>query len=276
MTSLDFSTVGKKQKREDFKYNWKDAALYAVGIGASAKELPFVYEGISGGMKVFPSFATIAAGSALVYPGNIDFSRFLHGEMSIKVYQPFPNGATIRRETEISNIYDKGKGALIVTTSSGYLENGNKLYDAIYGFFYLGEGGFGGEPGPKSIIVAPPEGTAPDFSVTYQTTENQAVLYRLNGDTNPLHIDPEFARKGGQAKPILHGLCTYGFATRAVVYEACNGDVSLFKEFTARFTNVVYPGENLTIDGWKTGDRYIVQVRTDRVVMLGSALVNIA
>ncbi len=273
MTSIDFSAVGKKQKMDDFTYNWKDAALYAVGIGASAEELPFVYEGVSGGMKVFPSFATIAAGSALVYPGDIDFSRFLHGEMSIKLYEPFPNGATIKRETEISNIYDKGKGALIVTTSSGYLENGNKIYDATYGFFYLGEGGFGGQLGPKSVIVAPPDDTAPDFSITYQTTENQAVLYRLNGDTNPLHIDPEFARRGGQEKPILHGLCTYGFATRAILYGACDGEVSHLKEFAARFTNVVYPGESLTIEGWKTREGYIVQVRTDRPVMLGYARV---
>ncbi|MFX1237443.1 MAG: hypothetical protein ACFE8P_06950, partial [Promethearchaeota archaeon] len=174
MSQLKFDMIGKVQKMDDFIYSWKDAALYAVGIGAQAEELSFVYERTPGGLKVFPSFATIAAGSALIYPGEIDFSRFLHGEMSIKLYQPFPSEAIIKRETEIENIYDKGKGALIVAKSSGVLQDGTQLYDATYGFFYLGKGGFGGETGPKSVIKTPPEGIAPDFSISYQTTENQA------------------------------------------------------------------------------------------------------
>ncbi|MBN1803309.1 MAG: MaoC family dehydratase N-terminal domain-containing protein [Candidatus Lokiarchaeota archaeon] len=271
MSSVNLKDVGKKKKKGDFKYNWKDVALYAVGIGAGAEDLPFVYEGNPGGINVFPSFATIAAQSALIIPRWVKFSKILHGEMAIDLYQPFPPQATIQRETEITGIYDKGKGALIVMKSSGHLESGEHIYDATYGFFYRGEGGFGGEPGPKNEIDPPPEGVDPDFSVTYGTTENQAVLYRLNGDPNPLHIDPELAKKAGQEKPILHGLCTYGYATRAIVNELCKGDVSLFKGLNARFTNVVYPGEDLTIEGWRSEDGYIVQVRTDKPVMLGKA-----
>ncbi|MCJ7647031.1 MAG: MaoC family dehydratase, partial [Candidatus Lokiarchaeota archaeon] len=109
------------------------------------------------------------------------------------------------------------------------------------------------------------------FTVTYKTTENQAALYRLSGDLNPLHIDPKAAKMGGQEKPILHGLSTFGFATRAILHETCESDVSRFKEFRVRFANVVYPGEPLIIEGWKVNGRYIIQVRTERAVVLSNA-----
>jgi len=139
------------------------------------------------------------------------------------------------------------------------------------GIFYRGGGGFGGDSGPKAEKIVPPEGTKPDFSVSHEIPKSQAALYRLCGDYNPLHIDPEFAALGGFNTPILHGLCTYGHATRAMVYALCDGDVSRFKEFKARFTDVVFPGETLTTEGWKDGDRYIVQCRTDRAVVIGNA-----
>ncbi|MFX1276495.1 MAG: MaoC/PaaZ C-terminal domain-containing protein [Promethearchaeota archaeon] len=271
MSKLDLSLVGKKEKKGEFKYDWKDVVLYAVGIGAQANELQFIYENAPGGLQVFPSFATIIAQEALIFPGNIDFSRYLHGEMLIRLYHPFPKKGAIMRESEITNIYDKGKGAVIITKTSGYLKNGTHVYDADYTHFYVGAGGFGGDPGPKNEPLTPPEGIEPDFSITYKTAENQAVIYRLSGDTNPLHVDPKFAKMGGQTKPILHGLCTYGFATRAILYGACEGNVSRFKEFNARFTNVVYPGDNLTTEGWKFNDKYIIQVRTEKSVVLGNA-----
>ncbi len=139
-------------------------------------------------------------------------------------------------------------------------------------FFYLGGGGFGGESGPKENPVNPPEDKKPEFSISYNTSENQAALYRLNGDYNPLHIDPEFASRSGRFKgPILHGLCTYGFATRAIIYGACDGNVERLKEFKARFTHEVYPGETLTTEGWKDNDRYIIQVKTENSIVLGNA-----
>jgi len=268
---IDLNLVGKKEKKGVFKYNWKDVILYALGIGAQSNELQYIYENVKGGLKVIPSFTTIISQDALIFPGKIDFSRYLHGEMLIRLYHSIPKKGEILRESEISNVYDKGKGAVIITKTSGFLDNGTHLYDANYTHFYLGAGGFGGDPGPKNIPLTPPENKQPDFSITYKTAENQAVIYRLSGDFNPLHIDPKFAKMGGQIKPILHGLCTYGFATRAILNGACEGDVSHFKEFKARFVNVVYPGESLTTEGWKVDDRYIIQVRTQNSIVLGDA-----
>ena len=171
----------------------------------------------------------------------------------------------------IANIYDKGKGALIVTKITGNSDKGEQIYEEVRGHFYLGAGGFGGDRGPKAEPLDPPEGVAPDFRLSYRTNETQAALYRLNGDLNPLHIDDNFARSGGQEKAILHGLCTYGFATRAIVHGLCDGDVTRFKDFKARFSSVAYPGETLTTEGWKENGRYIIQVRTDKAVVLSNA-----
>ncbi len=271
MSKIDLNSVG--QTREGtFKYDWKMSALYNLGIGAQAEDLSFVYERVKGGMKVFPSFATIVAGSGLLFPKGTDFVRLLHGEQLIRLYVPFKPNGTINTKAVIEHIYDKGKAAVIHTKISGYSSEGEHIFDTRYGFFVGGSGGFGGDPGPKTEPIIPPEGVEPDFSISYQTSTNQAAFYRLNGDFNPLHIDPNFAKMAGQPKPILHGLCTYGIATRAIVNGLCNGDVSRFKEFSARFKDVVFPGETLTTEGWKDNGRHIIQVRTDRgPVVLGNA-----
>ena len=271
MSKIDINSVG--QTREGtFKYDWKMSALYNLGIGAQAEDLSFVYERVKDGMKVFPSFATIVAGSGLLFPKGTDFVRLLHGEQLIRLYVPFKPNGTINTKAVIEHIYDKGKAAVIHTKISGYSPEGEHIFDTRYGFFVGGSGGFGGDPGPKNEPINPPEGVEPDFSISYQTSTNQAAFYRLNGDSNPLHIDPNFAKMAGQPKPILHGLCTYGIATRAIVYGLCDGDVSRFKEFSARFKGVVFPGETLTTEGWKDNGRYIIQVRTDRgPVVLGNA-----
>jgi acyl dehydratase len=271
MSKLDLNAVGKKGKESVFKYSWKDVILYALGIGVQANELPFVYERVNGGLRVIPSFATIAGMGALIFPGNIDFSRYIHGEQLIKLHQPFPPSGEILRRGEITNIYDKGKGAVIHTNVSGYSRDGEPIFDAKWIHFYIGAGGFGGDPGPKVEPLNPPEGISPNFSISYKSAESQAALYRLSGDFNPLHLDPEFARMGGQTKPILHGLCTYGFATRAILSAVCDNDVTRFKEFKARFSHVVYPGETLTTEGWKVNDRYIIQVRTQNAIVISDA-----
>ena len=270
MTKIDINSVGKT-KEGTFEYNWKDVALYNLGIGAQAEDLPFVYEQTKGGMNVFPSYATIVAGSGLLFPKGTDFIRLLHGEQLIRLHEPFKPKGNITTKAVIENIYDKGKAAVIHTKISGYSSNGEHIFDTKYGFFVVGSGGFGGDPGPKNVPINPPEGVEPDFSISYQTTTNQAAFYRLNGDLNPLHIDPKFAKMAGQSKPILHGLCTYGIATRSIVYGLCDGDVSRFKEFNARFKGVVFPGEKLTTEGWKDNGRYIIQVRKENTVVLGNA-----
>ena len=274
MTSLDLEIIGKETTERSFKYGWKDVILYNVGIGAQPDELSFVYEGAKGGLKVFPSYACIVAG--IGFPKHskkgIDGSRFIHGEQMIKIYQPFPKEGEIKVIGVCENIYDKGKAAVIHTKMTGRTTDGTQVFDAKYVHFYIGEGGFGGESGPKTELLNPPEGVKPDFSISYKTNGNQAAVYRLVQDLNPLHIDPEFAKRSGKfSKPILHGLCTYGYATRAIVYGLCDGEVNRFKEFNARFTSEVYPGETLTTEGWKDGERYIIQTRTERAVVLGNA-----
>ena len=270
MSKIDLDSVG--QTREGtFKYDWKMSALYNLGIGAQAEDLAFVYEKVQSGMKVFPSFATIVAGSGLLFPKGTDFVRLLHGEQLIRLYVPFKPNGTINTKAVIEHIYDKGKAAVIHTKISGYTPEGEHIFDTKYVFFVVGSGGFDGDPGPKTEPINPPEGVEPEFSISFQTSTNQAAFYRLNGDFNPLHIDPNFAKMAGQPKPILHGLCTYGIATRAIVNGLCNGDVSRFKEFSARFKGVVFPGETLTTEGWKDNGRYIIQVKTDKTIVLGNA-----
>ena len=274
MTGLNLDVIGTKFPEVTFKYNWKDVVLYALGIGAQTDELQFLYEGFSGGLKVFPCYACIVGGMGLQLQrlGKIAFSHFIHGEQSIKLYITFSSSSEIICQAEVENIFDKGKAAVIHMKVSGRETGGEPVFDTKWVFFYLKGGGFGEDPGPKTEPLNPPEGVEPDFSISYKTNENQAALYRLNGDLNPLHIDPEFASRSGRFKgPILHGLCTYGFATRSIMYGACEGELERFKEFRARFTSEVYPGETLTTEGWKDNGGYIIQVKTERAVVLGNA-----
>ncbi|MHA1689050.1 MAG: MaoC/PaaZ C-terminal domain-containing protein [Promethearchaeota archaeon] len=276
MTTLNLDIIGKETEERIFKYTWKDVILYNLAIGAQPdKELNFVYEGTRGGVKVYPSYACIVAG--IGFPKfskkGIDGLRFIHGEQLIKLYHEFPPQSEIKVKGVCENIYDKGKAAVIHTKMEGRKPDGTLLFETRYVHFYLGEGDFGGDRGPKSEHLTPPEGVEPDFSIFYKTNTNQAALYRLIQDLNPLHIDPEFAKRSGKfTKSILHGLCTFGFATRAIVQGLCEGNVSRFKEFKARFTSEVYPGESIITEGWKVQDHYIIQARTERgAIVLGNA-----
>jgi acyl dehydratase len=276
MPSVDLSVIGKKTEPRVFEYTWKDVVLYALGVGATAEELSLIYENASGGLKVLPSFCVVPALRAFPYFGeDIDWSLMLHGEHTIRLARPIPPEAKLIQVGEITDIFDKGKGAVFQIQIKGKTEEGEHLYDACWAIFYLGAGGFGGDPGPKTTPIIPPEGVKPDFSISCKTTENQAALYRLSGDLNPLHIDPDAAKRGGFNRPILHGLCTYGFATRAIVSGLLGGDVARLKEFSARFSDIVYPGDMLTTEGWKSGYGYIIQARTDRSVVLSNARVVI-
>jgi len=278
MTSLNLDVIGKETEERTFKYTWKDVILYALGIGAQADELPFVYEGVKGGLKVFPSFATIAHMNANAMTmalgkgaGNI-LARMVHGSQQIKCFTPFKKRGKIVNVGEVSSILDKGKNAIINIKVTGKSDKGELIYETNAGYFCFGMGGFGGDPGPKEDPLEPPEGVKPDFSISYKTQINQAALYRLNGDFNPLHIDPDFAmRVIKERTPILHGLGTYGFATRAIVYGLCDGDVSRFKEFGARFSKFVYPGDTITTEGWKVNGKYVIQAHTERNIVLSRA-----
>jgi acyl dehydratase len=273
---IDLSVIGKKTEPRVFEYTWKDVVLYALGVGATAEELSFVYENASGGLKVLPSFCVVPAIRAFPNFGeDIEWSRMLHGEHTIRLSHPIPPQGKLIQTGVITDIFDKGKGAVFHAKISGETEDGKHLYDAHWAIFYVGAGGFGGDPGPKAEKIVPPEGTEPDFSISEKVAENQAAIYRLSGDLNPLHLDSEAAKRGGFDQPILHGLCTYGFATRAIVNELLGGDVARLKKFSARFSDVVYPGDTLTTRGWKSGGGYIIQARTDRSIVLSNARVVI-
>jgi acyl dehydratase len=276
MPSIDLSVIGTRTEPIVFDYTWKDVVLYALGVGATAEDLPLVYENAPGGLKVLPGFCVVPAIKAFPHLGkNLEWSRMLHGEQAIRLSQPLAPQGRIIQVGEVLNIYDKGKGAVYRILIKGRAEDGRKLYEAEWSIFYVGAGGFGGDPGPRAEKIVPPEGIEPEFRITEKVAANQAVIYRLSGDYNPLHLDPQAAKRGGFNRPILHGLCTYGFAARAIINEPLGGDVARLKEFSARFADVVYPGDTLTTEGWKTPGGYIIQVRTERSVVLSNARVVI-
>jgi len=272
MGKVDLSVIGTRTEPVAFEYTWKDIVLYNIGVGAGEKDLAFVYENTPGGLKVLPSFCVVPAMRAFPRLGeDLEWSLMLHGEQVIRLSQPLPPEGKIIQVGEVLNIYDKGKGAVYRIRIKGRTEDEKDLYEAQWSIFYLGAGGFGGDPGPKAKKIVPPEGAEPDFSISEKVADNQAAIYRLSGDYNPLHLDPEAAERGGFERPILHGLCTYGFATRAIVNELLGEDVARLKEFSARFSDVVYPGDTLTTEGWKSDDGYIIQARTERSIVLSNA-----
>jgi acyl dehydratase len=277
--AMDMSLVGKRSEPFDFDYTEKDVILYALAVGAQAEDLHYVYEGAPGGMTVVPSFGVLAGRSDVVslLGGDVDFPRLLHGEQMIRLHRPIPPRGRITSVGVVRDIFDKGKAAVIRLGTESRTSDGELLFESESALFYMGEGGFGGPRGPKAERLDPPEGVPPDVSVSYRTSESQAALYRLTGDRNPLHIDPAEARRVGFERPILHGMCTYGFATRAIVEGMCDGDASRFREFRARLSNVVFPGDTVTTEGWRQDDgRYIVRVRTERGPVMTNAFAEIA
>ncbi|MBN1849492.1 MAG: 3-alpha,7-alpha,12-alpha-trihydroxy-5-beta-cholest-24-enoyl-CoA hydratase [Deltaproteobacteria bacterium] len=273
MPIADRRLIGKRTGPTICEYTWKDVVLYAISVGATPRELSFVYEEAQGRLKVIPSFCVVPAAQIFpLFDEDIDWPFMIHGEQVIRLSKPFPPEGKIIQTGEVVDIFDKGSGALFHVKMTGRMPEGDHLYDAEWFLFYLGAGGFGGDPGPKTVNINPPEGRGPDFMITEKVAENQAILYRLNGDLNPLHLVPEEAQRVGFDKPVLHGLCTYGFATRAIINGLLDGEVSRLKMFKARFADIVYPGDTLTTQGWKSGHDIIVQVKTERSMVLKNAL----
>ena len=262
--AIKLDLVGKKSDPVSFSYTWKDAVLYALGVGAKASELDFLYE--ARGPRVLPTFAVVPSfTSMLSVAGDLGANpmMILHGEQKIVLHRPIPSSGKLHTVSEVKGIYDKGKGALVVVEARTSDEKNEPLFDNVFSIFVRGEGGFGGERGPETPKLDPPAGVAPDFEVAETTSAEQALLYRLSGDINPLHADPAMAKFAGFDRPILHGLCTYGFAGRAVLAQVCGGDPARLRSFGARFAGVVFPGDTLTTRGWKTGDgKFLVTVST--------------
>ncbi len=238
--------------------------LYHLGLGAGvpatdANELAYTYEK---NLKVLPSFAVIPGSglgpSLLQVPGmQFNPALLLHGEQDLRLNGPVPPEAKVSNTVKIVDIFDKGKAALVVVETESKDERGTALFVNRASLFIRGEGGFGGDSGPKPGNL-PPE-RAPDRVVESPTLPQQALIYRLSGDKNPLHADPEFAKAGGFDTPILHGLCTYGIVCKAVVDHALGGDTTRVARFQVRFAGVVYPGETIVTSMWEEGETIILQ-----------------
>jgi acyl dehydratase len=270
--AIKLDLAGKTSAPLKHKYTWKDTVLYALGVGAKAdKELDYLFE--MNGPKVLPTFAVVPSfSSMLTVAGDLGANpmMILHGEQKVILHRPIPPQGELSTVSEVKGIYDKGKGALVVVEARTSDEKGEPLFDNVFSIFVRGEGGFGGERGPEALKADPPEGKAPDFAISEKTSLEQALLYRLSGDLNPLHASPQFAKMGNFDRPILHGLCTYGYAGRAVLQGACGGDAKRFKSFAARFSGVVFPGDTLTTEGWQVSPgQWFVRVKTqeDKIVL---------
>jgi len=244
-------------------YEQDQVILYHLGVGAGvpatdAGELEYTYEK---NLKVLPSFGVVPVFGAMAGLFNTPGLKFnpamlLHGEQDIEIHRPLPTAAELESEPRISGIYDKGKAALVVLEVATREKGGEPLFTNRFSLFLRGEGGFGGESGPKAGNAAPERD--PDHVVESPTLPQQALLYRLSGDKNPLHADPEFAKMGGFDTPILHGLCSFGVVCKAAVDEALGGDVTRVARYQARFAGVAFPGETIVTSLWNEGDRIVI------------------
>jgi len=244
-------------------YQQDQVILYHLGVGAGvpptdANELSYTYEK---NLKVLPSFGVIpifgALGGMFGVPGlSFNPALLLHGEQDIELHRPIPAAAKLENQARIAGLYDKGKAALAVLEVATKEEGGAPLFTNRFSLFLRGEGGFGGERGPEIGNEAPQR--APDLVVESPTLPQQALLYRLSGDKNPLHCDPEFAKMAGFETPILHGLCSFGIVCKAAVDRALGGDVAKVARYQARFRGVFYPGETMVTSVWREGNRLLL------------------
>ncbi|MBI5969464.1 MAG: MaoC family dehydratase N-terminal domain-containing protein [Deltaproteobacteria bacterium] len=250
--ALNLERVGKVWGPYEFNYNERDLIIYALGIGFGKENLEYVYEGAKD-FKAFPTYGVILpsnAGAEAFLSTKANFAMVVHGEQTLEMHNPLPRSATISTTAVIEGIYDKGSGALIVMRFDSKDKNGKPLCSNWSSAFVRGAGGFGGAVQPKKEIPAIPQRN-PDFVFEAQTVVNQAALYRVSGDRNPLHIDPAVAKAVGFKEPILHGLCTYGVICRRFVREVFQGDCGKLKSYSARFSSPVIPGESLQTKVWQ-------------------------
>jgi acyl dehydratase len=274
-------------------YGPDDVILYHLGIGAGAAatdpaELAYTYEE---NLKVLPSFAVVAAGGMTArarrerggagggigglgsVPGlSYDPAMLLHGEQDVQLHRPLPTAASFTTRGRIAEIYDKGKAALVIVENAASDGEG-PLFTTRMSLFLRGEGGFGGPSGPPAANARPER--EPDGVVETRTLPQQALLYRLNGDKNPLHADPAFAARGGFERPILHGLCSYGVACKAAVDAALDGDPTRVARYAARFAGVAFPGETYRVSWWREDGRVLLEARSverDAPIITNAAL----
>ena len=260
--AINAAAVGTETEARERSWDSKDCLLYALGVGAGVQdptgaELEFTTENSKGvTQRVLPSMAVVlqAGGLNIAALGSPDLTKMLHGSQGFTLHREIPTEGRLRSTGRITGIWDKGAAAVVDMESETMLaDTGEPLFTNRSSLFFRGEGGWGGDRGPSAPKQGPPE-RDPEVTITYATRSDQALLYRLNGDRNPLHSDPDFASRGGFPKPILHGLCTYGFTGRALLHGLCGGDPARFRSMDARFASPVFPGEVLTVKMWHTAD----------------------
>ena len=282
--------LGASLGESQASYEPDDVILYHLGVGAGFEatdrgELEYTYEK---NLKVLPSFAVVAAGSFSGRArkesrggGNlrdiegIEFNpaMLLHGEQDVELHQPLPPAADFSMSGRVADVFDKGKAALLIMEQAAKTAGGEALFTNRMSLFLRDEGGFGGPSGPPAGNAAPER--EPDGILESRTLPQQALLYRLCGDKNPLHADPEFAKMGGFDKPIIHGLCSYGIACKAIVDGVLGGDTGAVARYQARFRGVAFPGETYLTSFWRDGDRIIFETRSrerDAVIISNAAI----
>ena len=256
--AINPSAIGAVTEPQIYEWTERDTLLYALGVGAGADDLAFTTENSHGiPQQVLPTFAVICCMGFAAAPlvGSFNWGRLLHGSQEIRLSAPLPAAGALSVVAEVADIQDKGEGknAIIMLRARGSdPATGVQIAETLSTLVIRGDGGFGGQPGRRSAAPEFPD-REPDARIALPTREDQALLYRLSGDRNPLHSDPWFAREmAGFEKPILHGLCTYGFAGRALLAELAGGDAANLTSMSARFSSPVFPGETLTTSIWRT------------------------
>ena len=284
---IDLNTaLGAELPSQEFSWTASDVALYALGVGAAGDPmdttgLEYIHDTAP---KVLPSFATVAAtmnvteAPRVSFPGvEIDLAKVVHGSQSVRLHRAIPADGTATTTTKIAEIQDKGSAAVIIQESETVSADGEKLWTSRSGIFARGEGGFGGERG-TSEKVEYPEREA-DHTIEVATLPQQALIYRLCGDRNPLHSDPAFAEAAGFPRPILHGLCSYGLVLRAVVDEVLGGDVEKVRGYGVTFGGIFFPGETMRIRVWEEGTQLLVAatvVEREDAPVLKNVVVDLA
>jgi acyl dehydratase len=274
---IDFGILDRVEGPWRKSWTADDALRYAVGVGGD--EPAFATENSEGvTQQALPTMAlalTHFTEPEQVF-GDVDTSLILHAGQSLVLHRPLPVAGTVEVTRRVTDIFDKGSGALVVSRVDAVdAETNEPSFSATSSAFLRGEGGFGGERGPSSRIATP--GREPDAVSRFVTAANQALIYRLSGDRNPLHSDPVFAARGGLARPILHGLCTYGITCRLLIGEFLGGDAHRVAGMSGRFTAPVVPGDELVVSAWRAATALSFRTTTgDRTVVIDDGRVELA
>ncbi|HPC01628.1 MAG TPA: MaoC/PaaZ C-terminal domain-containing protein, partial [Syntrophales bacterium] len=248
--ALNPEALGKTIGPVTKKYDWRDVVLYALGVGAGFDELDYVYEK---NLKVIPTFSVASIFDFFWHvasESNVNLAGILHGEQDLVFYRPIPPSGTFSTEGAVTHYYDKkDKGAVVIAESETRDAAGKKLFKSVITIFSRLDGNFGGEEGPSKVFTFPSRD--PDFVVEDRPGPGQPLLYRLSGDLFQLHVDPAFAKKVGFEKPIMHGLCTYGYACRALMSKFTPNRPELVRRIACRFSRTLYPGIPIKTLIWK-------------------------